>query len=316
MTRLTMLLNTVASGPQCWLFLAQSRGYLAEAGVELELIPGRGAYNAAPGMAAGGHDLGYGDLYALVDVVARDAGRAPIGILATFNASPSAIAVARDGPIREPGDLAGRHLIGHASDVALRTFPALAAATGLDAARVGISPAEGALATMAERVLAGQADGLFGYVSTITASYAAAGLRAEDRLRFLRYDRLLPDFYGSALMATTRLVREEPALLRRLVAALSRGLAEAIADPAAAIAALHAAAPTTDPVVERLRWDTTLAVEMAHPEAGALGRGGVDPGRFARGVALHAAASGLPRSPAAGEVFTDAFLPSGSGGGA
>ncbi|WP_431281278.1 ABC transporter substrate-binding protein [Humitalea sp. 24SJ18S-53] len=304
-----MLLNTVASGPQCWLFLAQARGYLAEAGVALDLTPGKGAYNAAPGVAADGYDLGYGDVHALVDVVARDPGRAPIGIFAMFNASPSAIAVARDGPVAGPGDLAGRHLIGHASDVALRTFPAFCAANGVDAASVRISPAEGALAALAERVLGGDADGLFGYVSTITASYAAAGLRAEDRLRFLRYDRLLPDAYGSMLMASARLVRDEPALLRRVVAALSRGLADALADPDAAIAALHAAAPQTDPAVERLRWDTTLAVEMAHPEAMSRGFGGIDPARFARGIALHATASGLPRSPGAEEVFTDVFLP-------
>jgi NitT/TauT family transport system substrate-binding protein len=303
MPRLTMLLNTIASGPQGWLYLAQARGYVAEAGVELVLTPGTGAFNAAPGMVAGGYDLGYGDINALVEVVARQPQEAPIGVYATFGASPSAIAVGRGGPIRKAADLAGKRITGHATDVALLTFGAFCAAQGVDAASVVIAPVEGSMAAMGARLAAGEVDGIFAYVSTLSAAYAAIGQRAEDHLRFLRYDEMVPDLYGSAVMASRRLVREEPAVLRRLVAAFARGVAEARAEPAAAMAALRAAAPGLDLAVEALRWEKTLAVEMA------TGGGGVEPARFARAVALQARTAGLPRIPDPAELFSDAFLP-------
>ncbi|MGG5818282.1 ABC transporter substrate-binding protein [Falsiroseomonas sp. HW251] len=298
-----MLLNTGFSGPQCWLLLAIARGHVDAAGVELDLTPGSGAFNAAPGLAAGGYDLAYGDIHALVEVAARDRD-APIGVYATFDASPSCIALPRGSAIAAPRDLAGARMIGHASDVALRTFGAFCAATGLARDAVAVLPAEGAMAALADRVLAGEAEGLFCYASTLAAALAAQGRDAEAEFRQFRYADLVPDLHGSAVMASRALVRDHPAALRALLTAFDRGLEEALADPDAAIEVVLRFAPGADARVERLRWDATLAVEMGRGE----GFGAVDPARFTRGVALHATSLGLaPPDPAA--LFTDAFLP-------
>jgi NitT/TauT family transport system substrate-binding protein len=295
--RLRMLLNTGFSGPQAWLLLAIARGHVAAAGIELALTPGTGAYNAAPGLAGGDFDLAYGDINALVEVAVRQ-DPAPIGVFATFNASPACIAVPAGSAIRGPGDLTGRRLIGHASDVALRTFGMIA-----DPARSRVEAAEGPMAGLAARVLAGEADGLFCYVSTLAAALGE-GLAA---FRCLRYADLAPDLYGSMVMAAPALVAAHPGALRALVAALDRGLAEALAEPDAAIEAVLRFAPEADAATERRRWEATLANEMAHPE-GRQGFGGVDPARFARGIARHAASLGLaPPDPA--RLFTAAFLP-------
>ncbi len=298
--RLRMLLNTGFSGPQAWLLLAIRRGHVAAAGIELELTPGTGAYNAATGLMDGPFDLAHGDINAAVERAARGL-PAPVGIFASFNASPSCIAVGRH--VARPADLVGKRLIGHASDVALRSFGAFCAATGLDARSVVIEPAEGSMATLAARVEAGEADGLFCYVSTLTA---AIGPRI-DAFHCLRYADLVPDLYGSAIMARPALIADAPDVLHRLLAAVNRGMAEAFADPDAAMDAVRSFAPQSDPAADRRRWDATLAVEMAHPE-GRLGFGAVDPARFARGVALHADALGLP-VPDPARLFTDAFLP-------
>ena len=307
MTRLRLLLNTGFSGPQAWLLLAIARGHVAAAGVELELTPGTGAYNAAPGLVAGGYDLAYGDLMSLVEVAAAERERAPIGIFASFNASPAAIAVPVASAIRTTGDLAGARLIGHASDVALRCFGAFCAATGLAPTSVRVMPAAGPMAGLAARVLAGEAEGMFAYVSTLTAALAAEGRDAAQVFRFFPYATLVPDLYGSGLMAAPHLLRDHAPLLRALVGALNRGLAEALAEPEAAMDAVLAFAPQANRRVERARWEATLATEMGHPE-GFCGFGAVDPARFARGVALHAGSLGIVPPPAAA-LFTDAFLP-------
>lgn len=310
MKRFTMLLNANFSGPQAWLLLAIRRGYVSDAGVELEFTPGTGAYNAAPGLVARGFDLAYGDLNSLIEVAAAEPERAPTCVHALFNASAAAVAVPAGSPIATPADLAGKHLIGHASDVGLRTFRAFAEATGLDADTVKVETADGAMADLVARLDSERGPhGLFGYVSTITAALAAEGKDAATQLCWLRYDRYAPFFYGSGFMASPRVIAEEPEALTRLVGAINRGVVEALADEEAALDAVLSFAPGADREVERVRWRTTLAVELAHPDGERLGLGMIDEARFAESVRRHAEAMKLPRIPAAERLFTARFLP-------
>ncbi len=308
--RLRMLLNTGFSGPQAWLLLAITRGYVARAGIELELTPGTGAYNAAAGMVRGGFDLGYGDINALVEVAAADPATAPTGVFATFRASAACIAVPRGSAIRTPADLAGAVLIGHASDVALRTFGAFCATTGLARDSVLVEPAEGPMASLADRVLAGEAEGLFCYGSTLAAALAAQKRDSHAEFVTFRYADLVPDLYGSAVMASPRMLKEHRDPLMALLRAFQSGLVHAFVEREAAIeAVMEFAGPEAREYVERRRWYETLAVEMRDPERG-YGLGWVERARFKRGIALHAQALGLPM-PDPIATFTNALAPGG-----
>lgn len=310
MKRFKMLLNANFSGPQAWLLLAIRRGYVTEAGVELAFTPGTGAYNAAPGLVARGFDLAYGDLNSLIEVAAAEPERAPTCVHALFNASAAAVALPAGSAIVSPIDLAGKHLIGHASDVGLRTFRAFAEAAGLDPNSVTVETADGSMAELVARLdPAHGPHGLFGYVSTITAALAAQGKDAASQLRWLGYDRYAPFFYGSGLMASPRVIAEEPEALTRLVGAINRGLAEALSDEEAALDAVLSFAPTADREVERVRWKTTLAVELSHPDGERLGLGMIDEARFSESVRRHTSAMKLPLTPATERLFTARFLP-------
>jgi NitT/TauT family transport system substrate-binding protein len=310
--RLRMLLNTSISSPQAWLWLAQQRGYLDREGIDLDLTPGAGAYTAAPRAIEGGYDLAYGDVNSLIEEVARRPDAAPRGVFMMFNASPSCVAVRADGPLRQPKDLAGRRLIGHDSDVALRTFGALCLQQGLDRQRVTVDGTWSGMAGMVDDVLAGRADGAFGYVSTFTGALTSADPALLQRVRFLTYAEFAPDLYGSVLMASPRLLRDEPAAVTGLVRALQRGVADLRREPEAGLDALARVAPGLDRRAERARLQATLNLEMnpALPAGGQrLPTGQVDDARLTRAIALMARANGLPRVPAPSEVFTREHLP-------
>lgn len=310
--RLRMLLNTGYSSPQAWLWLAINKGYFGDEGIELGLTPGGGAYTAAPRLAAGDYDLAYGDINSLIEVSARQPQDAPRGIYMMFNASPSCILVAADGPIEHPRQLLGQRLIGHDSDVALRTFGALCRHQGIDASSVHISSAWSGMAGMAEDVLAGRAAGAFGYVSTFTGAITAADPRLLRRVRFLTFAEFAPDLYGSAVMASARLLREEPALITSLVRAINRGVQDMLRDPEAGLDAAMQAAAGANREAERARLKATLDLEMnarlPRPTP-ATHLGDVDPARLARSIALMVQGSKLPRTPTPAEVFTAAHLP-------
>lgn len=302
---LRLLLNSGYSSVNSWFTLADDRGYFRDAGVQLDYTVGRGAYTAAGRMADEGFDVGYGDINALVELVATTPERAPVAVYVLFNRSPSVIAVAATSSIREPRDLTGRHVRGHATDVALQTFPALASAAGIEVSAVRISTSEAGMRDLVEAMLAGESDGVFGYDSTITAALVGAGVPL-DRVRFLPYRTLVPDLYGSALMVSKRLARDQSAVVAALVRAVNRGVAAVIADGDAAVAAARRRDPSLVAAAEQARLARTLAGEMGHAEGVRLGLGGVDRQRFAAGVRLLCTAKGL-RVPAVHEVLSDAF---------
>ena len=308
--RLRMLLNTAYSSPQAWLLLARDNSYLAREGLEVEFTTGAGAYTAAPRMVDGNFDLAYGDVNSLIEVVARRPEAAPVGVFMMFNASPSTVAVRADGPVRTPRDLEGRTVVGHSSDVALHTFGAFCASTGIDPSRVRVQTSFGGMRSMVEHMLqSNEVHGVFGYVSTIAGAMAPADAAARAQLRFLKYAEHVPDLYGSVLMASRRLLQQEPATVARVVRAFNRGLADMLRDPQAGIAAVARQAPGIDRVAEQLRWQTTLDIEMGHPDGRTRGIGDVDDARLGRAIALIARTNALPRVPALHEVFTRDHLP-------
>ena len=304
--RLRMLLNSGYSSVNAWFCLADDRGYLREAGLQLAFTDGRGAYTAAGRTADEGFDIGYGDVNALVELAAASNARAPVAVYMMFNRSPSVVAVPAASGIRAPRDLAGRHLRGHATDVALQTFPALAARVGVDAKTVHISTSEEGMGAVVAGMLKGDTDGIFGYESTITAALITAKIPV-DSVRFFFYRDLVPELYGSALMVSRRLAREQPRLVAGLVRAVNRGVADTIADPTAAIAAVRTRAPAIVEAAERARLELTLRGEMGHPEGARLGIGAIDASRFGAGVRLLCVSKALARVPAVLDVFGDAF---------
>lgn len=309
-TPIRVLLNSGFSGPHAWFFLAEERGYFRDEGIAVTLVGGAGAAAVVSDMAGKDCDACYGDLCALVDVVARGpAHQGPVAAYVAFNQTPLTIAVDAAGTIRAPRDLRGKTISGHRRDAALLVFPALARAAGLDATTVTIAASEASLGEQVARMLDGAADGVFGFVNTIIASLGEGGFALEDRVRFIEYRLWMPDLYGNALILGRRLVETRPEDCRRLVRALSRAVMDVIADPDAGIAAVAAHKPDLDIAINRRRLLGTLAVEMAHPERDRLGMGEADPARITRGIEQLVAALALPRRPNPREIFDAAYLP-------
>lgn len=308
--RLRMQLNTFTSGPQAWLFLADARGYLRDEGLQIEFVEGDTAANTIPKMAAGGFDVGYGDLNALIEHAAAGRAHAPLAVFASYNASPYTIAVPAAGPVRGPRDLAGRRLAAHPNDAALNLFPEFCARTGLDRAAVGsVAICDAPHSAMVPRMLQGEWDGIFGFVNTLVAASVDAGLDPQRELRFLEYHDHVPELYGMAILVTRALARDEPDTVRGLLRAFNRGLRDTVADVEPAMQALVARQPAMHVEANRRRLLGTLKLEMGRAEGARLGIGDLDDARLARGIALIASTKGYPERPTAADLFDRSFLP-------
>jgi NitT/TauT family transport system substrate-binding protein len=306
-TKLKMVLNWKYQGPQGWFFLADDRGYFKAAGLDVTIDQGNGSGAPIPLVANGTYDVGFGDINALIEFAAKKPEDAPIAVYVIYNRPPFTIAVKADGPITTPKDLEGKTLGGSPGDGALKLFPAFCQITKIDCSKVIITNMQPSLRE--QMLMQGQIDGAFGYVNTIRFSAKLIGVDPAKQLRFLNYGDYGMDLYSNGIIVSKKLVKDNPAAVRGLVAAINHGIEDALKDPDAAVAAVAKREPLIKVAVERERLDATLADEMNHPEIAKIGLGNVDTARLKRSIDILVQAVNLPRTPSPDEIFTPAFLP-------
>jgi NitT/TauT family transport system substrate-binding protein len=309
MQTIRILLNSAHSGANAWFALTEELGLFSQEGVAVQYGFGSGAYGAARRLMEEPFDLAFGDIHSLVELVAEQPSAAPKAVFCVHGSTPSVIGVTGASAIRSPPDLAGKVILAHASDVALKTFGCFASAAGIDAAAVNIRLSTAPMVDMLTDALAGNADGVFGYYSTQTAVLRARDVALPGKLRFLSYSTIVPDLYGSVIMASRVALRDQRASVTAALRAINRGLEATFRDPRTAIGAVAGRNPAQNQEVELIRLSDTLSRDILHPDTAKVGIGGMDPDRLDRDIALFAATAPLRRRPVAEEVFSGDVLP-------
>ncbi|KQV33554.1 MULTISPECIES: ABC transporter substrate-binding protein [unclassified Rhizobium] len=307
--KVKLLLNGGISGPHAFFCLAHERGYFKEAGLDVEFSPGDGAASVVTLIAQQGFDGGYGDMNALIKLAALRPNGCPKAVFVAFNTTPLTIGVRKGGPIKTAADLKDKVIIGHPIDAAIEAFPPYAKLGGIDPDDVHILRSNASMAANAKEVVDGDVDGVFGFVNTIIAALRGIDIDGRDKLDFLEYQDLVPEFYGNALMMSPDFIAKHPDAVKGLVAAVNRGIIETFKDPDAALDAVAKMAPKFRREVDGPRMMGTLKVEMGHPEGAVHGIGDVDDNRIDRSISLMVDACRLPRTPKPEDIFTREFLP-------
>jgi NitT/TauT family transport system substrate-binding protein len=305
-TKLKMVLNWKYQGPQGWFFLAQDRGYFKAAGLDVIMDQGNGSAAGVPLVANGTYDVAFGDINALIELAAKKPDDAPIAVYVMYNRPPFTVAVKADSPIKSPKDFEGKTLGGAANDGALKLFPALCKIAKVDCDKVKITNMQPNLRE--QMLMQGQVDGVFGYVNTIRFSAKLLGVD-DSKVRYINYGDYGMDLYSNAIIVSKKLAKENPSAVKGLIAAINKGLIDALKDPDAAVAAVAKREPLIKVPVERERFDATITDEMNHPEIAKIGLGAVDMDRLKRSIDILVDANKLPRTPQVSEIFTPAFLP-------
>ena len=149
-----------------------------------------------------------------------------------------------------------------------------------------------------------QVDGVFGYVNTIRFSAMLIHVDPDKDLRFINYGDYGMDLYSNAIIVSKKLVKDNPAAVKGLIAGINHGLLDSLSHPDVAVAAVAKREPLINVKVERERLDATLKDEMNSPEIASIGLGNVDTARLKRSIDILVSAEGLPRTPSIDEVWT------------
>ncbi|WPB57153.1 ABC transporter substrate-binding protein [Xylophilus sp. GOD-11R] len=306
-TKIKFVLNWKYQGPQAWFFLAQDKGYFKTEGLDVEFDQGEGSAAPIAKVASGAYTAGFGDINALIGLVAKRPGDAPVAVDMLYNTPPFTIVVKQDSPIKTPKDLEGKTIGGPANDGALKLFPAFAKLAKVDASKVNLTNMAPNLRE--QMLMRGQVDAVFGYVNTIRFSAKLAGIDPDKQLRFINYGDYGLDLYSNAIVFSRSFIKENPAAVKGFLKALNRAVGDVIANPEAAMDYVMKREPLLNRAVEKERLLATVQAEMSHPEVARIGFGDVDDARLQRSIALVVESDQLPRTPTVGEVFDRSFLP-------
>ena len=132
--KLDFILNWVPGGDHAPYYYAKKMGWYKDAGIDLNLEPGRGSATAVQKVGAGANQLGVADMANAL--LLRGKGADTVGVYNVYANSPQGLYWLKSSGIKTIKDLAGKKIGNPAGDGARTIWPALAKANGIDPASV------------------------------------------------------------------------------------------------------------------------------------------------------------------------------------
>ena len=264
-------------GPAALFLTPAARGYFNDAKLDVTIDAGNGSGAAVTRVASGTYDMGFADLAALMEFHANnpDAPNKPVAVMVVYNNTPASVMALKKSGIKVPGDLAGKKMGAPVFDAGRRAFPIFQKVNGIGAVNwISMDP------PLRETMLArGDVDAITGFTFTSLLNLEARGVKAED-IVILPYPAHGVKLYGNVIIATPKMIRENPAAVKAFLVAFSKGVREVIAKPEAAIADVKARDGIINSELEVRRLKLALDTVINSPDARAEGFGQVVPGRL------------------------------------
>lgn len=239
--KVTVVLDYTPNTNHSGVYLAKARGAYAAAGLEVDIVE-PDASGAVAQVAAGNAQFAFS--FAEEVLPRRAQGTPVVSIAAVLRTNTSSLVSPTDRLITRPRDLAGKTYATYGGPIEEPLIKALVACDGGDPAAVRFVEAGTTDIAVGFRKHAYDAAWVFdGWDVIRLRRNAKAPVRT---IPFREHLDCIPDWYTPVLVTSEAMLRDQPALVRRFLAATAEGYRGAITDPAAAAAALIAAAPESD----------------------------------------------------------------------
>lgn len=231
--KVTFVTDFGYNGRHAYYFVALEKGYYAKQNLDVDIVRGQGSADAVKQVAAGSAQLGFADMAAVI--LGRGNDQIPAKLVAIVYAKPPhAIYVLKESGIVTPKDLEGKKVADTAFSAVPKLFAAYAKAANIDASKVTwlVTAAD----TLPAMLTTGRADG----IGQFTVGEPLLAKSAMPKQIFaLSYADAGLDLYSNGIIASDSIIKSNPDLIRRFVAATMQGLNDAIADPKEAGEIMH-----------------------------------------------------------------------------
>ncbi len=304
LTKLKFTLDFRISGQVAPFFVALYKGYYKDEGLDPSFDVGSGSVAAITRVASGAYDLGFGDLSALMEFHASQAGAPMVqAVYQYYNRAPFVIIGRKDRGIRDFKSLQGKRIAAAAVESTRRAWP-------MAAKHAGMKPDafEWVTTEFSQRdnvIVRGDVDG-----ATYFHDSALSLFQRIDpvQLSVLSFADAGLNLYGNAVLASSELAKTKPELVKAFLRATNRGLRDTLANPAAAMAYVKQREPMVDEKVEAQRFAIT-AKYVVTADTRAHGLGAIRPELLSRQLDEVSQTFALKSKPSLDAVFNPAFLP-------
>jgi len=229
--------NTNHSG----LYLAQARGYFADAGIDLTIVQ-PGDTSGLQLLAVGKADFAYSVAEGLVP--AREQGADVVSVATVIQHNTSSLVSLTSSGVARPRDLAGHSYGTYGSELEAALLRTLVECDGGDPDAVTFTPLTGD--DFRVGLTSHQYDTAWGFDGWETVRLREIDGLDVATIPFIDHTDCIPDWYTPLVATSQEHLDDAPQLVRDFLAALSHGYEDAIADPQAAADAIHEAAPEID----------------------------------------------------------------------
>jgi NitT/TauT family transport system substrate-binding protein len=189
-------------------------------------------------------------------------------------------------------------------DAGRRGFPIFAKANNVASVQwVTMDP------PLRETMLArGEVDAITGFSFTSLLNLEARGVKTDD-IVVMPYAQHGVKLYGNVIIASPKLIKDNPQAVKSFLLAFVRGAKEVMASPDASIDYVKARDGIINVDLEKRRLRMAIDAVVASPDARSEGFGVVVPGRLSLMASQVSDAFGTKTRVDPAAVWTDAFLP-------
>lgn len=305
-TAIRFTLDWRIEGPATPFLVAAERGYYKAENLEVRIDAGNGSLDPIARVASGSHDIGFGDINALIRHRDQNPNAPVKAIFVVYNKPPYAVISRKSRAIAQPKDLEGKRLGAPAADATAAQWPLFARINSIDVGKVTIENV--GIPVREPMLAAGQVDAITGFSFSSFVNLKDRGVPVSDLVVMPMADYGLK-LYGSAILVNTKFATERPEAVRAFLRAYMRGLRDTIRDPARAVDVVVARDEPLKKAVELERLRMAIRDNILTPEVRANGFGSVDPERLGDAIDQMEMVAKFKNKAIAINAFDGSFLP-------
>ncbi|MBO9521292.1 MAG: ABC transporter substrate-binding protein [Nocardioidaceae bacterium] len=263
-----VILDFIYNGSYGPLAYGTDKGFFADNGVDLEVIPGRGGDLAMQQINQGKVDFAFTDLSSYLRQKIQ--GQTDTTAVYVWVPDPQ-ICIASLKPLSSPQDMAGKSFATVSFSNGRTTVPYVLKQNGVDTSKVDVRLLD--ISVLIPQLLSGAVDTAESAIPDSIAENKITAKKAGKDLSCTALSSWGYKDYGKMLIVRDALVKSDPDLVKRVVTAFDKSMQDAVANASAddIYQALKKVSPQTDQESIAAAWDGFKEMEQGNT-------GAIDPG--------------------------------------
>jgi len=305
-TPLKFTLDFRINGQTAPFFLAHSKGYYRDEGLDVSIDTGAGSVASITRIASGVYQMGLGDISSLVEFNAQNPGTPMVqAVYQYYNRAPFVIIGRKDrGVTAEFKSLAGKKVAAAAVESTRRAWPMVARKQGMRSDAFQWQTTD--FSARDNVMVRGDVDAATYFHDSAISLFARM---KQEELSVLKYADAGVNLYGNAILASSNMIAQNPRVVAAFLRATNRAIVETFANPAPGIAAMRQREPILDERMELERWSVT-AQYVGAADTRSHGLGDIRKLTLEQQVDEVADVFGLKVKPSSDAIFNTSMLPS------